>query len=103
MVAEYSTVTASQSEAKISYLTNDHLGSPRITTDAIGKVTSRRDFMPFGEEITRAGNGTDSVRQKFTGYERDGEIEEDFAEARYYNYKIGRFNSVDPLMASAEI
>jgi RHS repeat-associated protein len=103
MVAEYSTVTASQSEAKISYLTNDHLGSPRITTDTTGKIVSRRDFMPFGEEIPRANYGNDSVRQKFTGYERDSEIEEDYAQARYYNYKIGRFNSVDPLMASADI
>lgn len=59
--------------------------------------------MPFGEEVARASYGTDSVRQKFTSYERDGESEEDFAQARYYNYKLGRFNSVDPLMASADI
>ncbi len=96
MVAEYSTVTASQTEAKISYLTNDHLGSPRITTDATGKVISRRDFMPFGEEIARAGNGTDSVRQKFTGYERDGETGLDFAQARMFGSGVGRFTSPDP-------
>ena len=103
LVAEYSTITASQTEAKVSYLTNDHLGSPRITTDSIGKVISRRDFMPYGEEIQRANYGSDSVRNKFTGYERDDEADQDFAEARYYNYNIGRFNSVDPLMASADI
>jgi RHS repeat-associated protein len=103
LVAEYSTQTAQAQDAKVSYLTNDHLGSPRITTDANGQVISRRDFLPFGEEISRANYGTDSVRQKFTGYQRDEEIDEDFAEARYYNYKIGRFNSVDPLMASADI
>jgi RHS repeat-associated protein len=97
MVAEYSTVTASQTEAKISYLTNDHLGSPRITTDAIGKVVSRRDFMPFGEEIQRANNGSDSVRQKFTGYERDGETGLDYAKARMFGSGVGRFTSVDPV------
>jgi RHS repeat-associated protein len=96
MVAEYSTVTASQSEAKISYLTNDHLGSPRITTDATGKVISRRDFMPFGEEIQRVSYGADSVRQKFTGYERDTETDLDFAQARMYANKLGRFTTVDP-------
>jgi RHS repeat-associated protein len=101
MVAEYSTVTASQSEAKTSYTTNDHLGSPRITTDATGKVISRRDFMPFGEEIARAGNGTDSVRQKFTGYERDGETGLDYAKARMFGSSLGRFTSPDPLSASA--
>jgi RHS repeat-associated protein len=103
MVAEYSTVTASQSEAKISYLTNDHLGSPRITTDAMGKVVSRRDFMPFGEEIARANYGSDSVRQKFTGYERDGETGLDYAQARMFGSGVGRFTSPDPLLSSGRI
>jgi RHS repeat-associated protein len=38
-----------------------------------------------------------------TGYERDNESDLDFAQARYYNKNHGRFNSVDPLMASADI
>jgi RHS repeat-associated protein len=102
MVAEYSTVTASTTEAKISYLTNDHLGSPRITTDATGKVISRRDFMPFGEEIERTNNGIDTIRKKFATYERDGETGLDFAQARYYNKNLGRFYSVDPENADAD-
>jgi len=102
LVAEYSTVIASASEAKTSYLTNDHLGSPRITTDAFGQVVSRRDFMPFGEEIARAYYGNDSVRQKFTGYEKDSETDLDFAQARYFGSGLGRFSSPDPLMASAK-
>ncbi len=110
MVAEYATTVASQSAAQVSYLTSDHLGSPRINTDANGAVTARHDYQPFGEEIAviggnmaRTGYSSDAVRQKFTGYERDDEIEEDFAEARYYNYKLGKFNSSDPLMASAVV
>jgi RHS repeat-associated protein len=95
LVAEYSTITASPAEAKISYLTNDHLGSPRITTDGNGQVVSRRDFMPFGEEITRAGSGSDSVRQKFTGYERDNETNLDYAKARMFGSGLGRFTSPD--------
>jgi RHS repeat-associated protein len=96
MVAEYSTVTASQEVAKISYTTNDHLGSPRITTDSLGKVISRRDFLPFGEEIQRASYGSDSVRQKFTGYERDSETGLDYAKARMFGSGVGRFTSPDP-------
>jgi RHS repeat-associated protein len=96
MVAEYSTVSASQTEAKISYLTNDHLGSSRITTDSLGKVISRRDFLPFGEEIQRASYGNDLVRQKFTGYERDTETGLDFAQARMFGSGLGRFTSPDP-------
>jgi RHS repeat-associated protein len=79
---------------------NDHLGSPRITTDKDGKVFSRRDFMPFGEEIARANYGSDSVRQKFAGYERDNESSLDFAKARYHNHNLGRFQSPDPIIIS---
>ncbi|MFH4410559.1 hypothetical protein WAJ69_21275, partial [Acinetobacter baumannii] len=49
LVAEYSTIVAASQDAKVAYLTNDHLGSPRINTDALGQVVSRRDFRPFGE------------------------------------------------------
>ncbi|MCV5232188.1 hypothetical protein OFC56_34040, partial [Escherichia coli] len=51
LVAEYSTQVASAQDAKVAYLTADHLGSPRINTDANGAVTSRHDYHPFGEEI----------------------------------------------------
>ncbi|MGB7208884.1 MAG: RHS repeat-associated core domain-containing protein [Pyrinomonadaceae bacterium] len=100
MVAEYSTVVEPASTAQISYLTNDHLGSPRITTNATGQVISRRDFLPFGEEISRANYGTDTVRQKFTTYERDGETNLDFAQARMYGNSLGRFTSPDPTLLS---
>lgn len=39
--------------------------------------------------------GGDSVRQKFTGYERDNEIGLDYAQARYYAGHYGRFSSPD--------
>ncbi|MCC6826066.1 MAG: hypothetical protein IT172_10020 [Acidobacteria bacterium] len=95
-----------------NYLTADHLGSPRINTDANGSVTARHDYMPFGEEIFTAltaqrtsgvGYSGDAVRKQFTGYERDNETGLDYAQARYYNNQHGRFTSVDPLAASASI
>lgn len=46
------------------------------------------------------GYGADSIRQKFTGYERDAEADLDFAQNRYYNFRHGRFTTVDPLTAS---
>ena len=104
LVGEYSTV-APQVTEETRYLTNDHLGSPRIITDGSGSVISRRDFMPFGEEAfvgvgsrgTGHGytNNGDSTRQKFTGYERDDETTLDFAKARMHNYNHGRFTSPD--------
>jgi len=105
LIAEYSGEGAA--EPRVSYLTTDHLGSPRIVTDERGSVTSRRDFMPFGEEINGVGGrttgldyGSDTIRQKFTGYERDTESDLDFAQARYYNQAHGRFTSIDPLNGS---
>ncbi len=104
LIAEYSTIVET-TNPQVSYLTNDQLGSPRITTDKNGNVFSRRDFLPFGEELTAldtsqrtstVGYAADSVRQKFTGYERDKETDLDFAKARMSNYLHGRFTSPDP-------
>ncbi len=102
LVAEYSTIVESQQTAKVSYLTGDHLGSPRITTDVVGQPVSRRDLRPFGEEISRANYGTDSVRQKFTSYERDTETDLDFAQARMYAVSLGRFSGPDLPLISQE-
>ncbi|MCD9189175.1 MAG: hypothetical protein LUM44_22355 [Pyrinomonadaceae bacterium] len=96
MVAEYSTQTSTTPQ--VSYLTNDHLGSPRVNTDAVGNVTARHDYQPFGEEVQRASHGTDQIRQKFTSYERDNESGLDYAQARYYSNQHGRFTLVDPIM-----
>jgi len=108
LIAEYST-ELSQTPS-VSYLTNDHLGSPRIITNENGQVNSRRDFMPFGEDIyqnvggrtsgLKYGASEDDVRQKFTGYQKDNETQLDFAEARMYENRFGRFTAVDPLLAS---
>ncbi|MFN0278972.1 MAG: RHS repeat domain-containing protein [Pyrinomonadaceae bacterium] len=101
LVAEYSATVASIENAKVSYLTSDHLGSPRVNTDRDGNVISRHDYHPFGEEIVtnqRAGHTDympDSVRKQFTGYERDRETDLDFAQARYFSAGFGRFSSPD--------
>ena|GEM_PF-6742091 len=111
LIAEYSGEVAS--EPRVSYLTTDHLGSPRVTTNERGAVVNRRDFMAFGEEAVSvqrvggaSGNGYEaagSTRKDYTGYEKDEESGLEFAQARYYNPTHGRFTSVDPLTASASI
>jgi RHS repeat-associated protein len=112
LIAEYSTATP-PSNPTTNYTATDQLGSPRILTDSLGQVVSRRDFMPFGEELYSDGTvrtnsnkystaGQDSVRQRFTGYQKDIETGLDFAEARYYDDQHGRFTAVDPLLASGK-
>jgi RHS repeat-associated protein len=108
LVAEYSTQLAQTPST--NYTTTDHLGSPRVITNELGQIKSRRDFMPFGEDLAPDANNrtsslkynTDEVRQKFTGYQKDTETGLDFAEARMYNNAHGRFTAVDPLMASGK-
>ncbi|MEO8649244.1 MAG: RHS repeat-associated core domain-containing protein [Acidobacteriota bacterium] len=112
LAAEYSTTIEPPSTAQVSYLTTDHLGSPRIVTDKNGGVISRKDFTAFGEEVISServggssGNGYNppAVRQDYTGYQKDDECGLEYAQARYYNSGHGRFTSVDPLTASATI
>ncbi len=67
MIGEYLTEGQPTQDAKTRYLTADHLGTPRIKTNAVGAVVSRSDCMPYGEEIARTAYGSD------TGHERDGE------------------------------
>jgi RHS repeat-associated protein len=92
----------------------DHLGSTRLTVDSTGSLTSvkRQDYLPFGEDLSAGirqsgGQGqygyeppVSNVRQKFTGYERDGETGLDYAQARMYANVQGRFTSVDPMLGS---
>lgn len=67
-------------------------------------MITRRDFLPFGEEIASgtggrtAGQGylvTDTVRPKFTGQERDESVRLDYFNARHYDFPRGRFASAD--------
>ncbi|MBK7706136.1 MAG: hypothetical protein IPJ30_10225 [Acidobacteria bacterium] len=103
LVAEYSTTL--NPTPQVAYVTNDHLGSPRINTNENGTVIARHDYRPYGEEITdrtHAQYVADTVRKKFTGYEGDNETNIDYAMNRYYNNRHGRFTSVDPENAGAD-
>jgi RHS repeat-associated protein len=83
------------------FLHQDHLGSTRLMTNVSGGICKSMDYLPFGE--INGTSGTCSTTQKFTGYERDAETDpgngtgNDFAEARYYGSRMGRFLSPDPL------
>ncbi|HQU81826.1 MAG TPA: RHS repeat-associated core domain-containing protein [Pyrinomonadaceae bacterium] len=94
LISEHSTQLSNQPQT--AYLTADHLGSPRINTNAAGQVISRHDYQPFGEAIVRANYGMDEVRKKFTGYEKDSETDFAYAQARMFGSSLGRFTTVDP-------
>jgi RHS repeat-associated protein len=108
LIAEY--MTGTPPAGGTSYLTSDHLGSTRVVTDGNGAVKSRRDYLPYGEEIPGSvGRGSvtnygvsDGVRQKFTQKERDSESGLDYFLARYYSSAQGRFTSPDEFKGGPE-
>jgi RHS repeat-associated protein len=80
----------------------DHLGTPRLITDAAGHRIGYHVYWPFGEEWS-SGNGQEGNPLKFTGHERDaaligGAAAYDYMHARYYGSVWGRFLSVDPVL-----
>ena len=111
VVAEYSNQVQHNGTR---YLTQDHLGSTRVVTDAQGRAHtdpntgaagSRHDYFPFGEELlagvggratTQGYGAADYVRRKFTGSELDDETGLNFMQARYFSSMQGRFIGVDP-------
>jgi len=76
----------------------DHLGTPRLVTDAHAQQVGVHAYFPFGSEATPPES---EERLKFTGHERDAagdpRSEMDYMHARYYAPGTGRFLSVDPL------
>jgi RHS repeat-associated protein len=74
----------------------DHLGSVRLVTDAAGSVANRYDYDAFGNwEDTSYETVANPFG--FTARERDAESGLMFYRARYYDPKIGRFISQDPI------
>ncbi len=76
-----------------TYFHSDHL-SNRVLSDSAGNVLGQRGHYPFGETWYEAGTTT---KIKFTTYERDSESTNDYAMARTYINRFGRFSSADPL------
>jgi RHS repeat-associated protein len=93
----------------VQWTVTDALGTPRMVVDQTGSLGTmkRHDYLPFGEEVlanvglreTTMGYtgyaGTQSIRQQFTGKERDVETGLDYFLARYYSGYQGRFTSPD--------
>ncbi len=78
------------------YFHQDHL-SNRVVTDSTGTVVEQKGHYPFGEAWYE---GATPNKLKFTSYERDTESGNDYALARFYVNRLGRFSSPDPIAGS---
>jgi len=99
LVAEY-VYSNSQRVTKIepgdqrSYYHGDIVGTPLVITDSSGSQSFRGEYRPFGTEEEAIGTRD---RRSFTGKEYDGDFGLFYFNARYYDSKLGRFVSVDPI------
>jgi RHS repeat-associated protein len=87
-------LVATDDNGTINHVHTDHLGGTNITTDTLGVITQTLDYYPYGD--TRIDVGTDNETKQFTGYIKDSVTGLNYAGARYYAGKTGRFISQDP-------
>jgi len=83
----------SQTGTTVNYFLTDHLGSTNGLTDATGVSTASAAYDSFGN----ATNSGFPNRYQFTGREFDAFSAMQFSRARFYDPKLGRFISEDPI------
>lgn len=86
---------AAQTET-VEYYATDAIGSVRAVFDAAGNVLGRLDYAPFGAELYA---GLFLPPERFAQLTRDGEAGQDYAKARMYQRRTGRFNATDAMYA----
>jgi RHS repeat-associated protein len=79
--------------AVVAYYLADHLGSIVQETDSAGVVSLTREYDPYGNLI----QGTSTGGYAYTAREWDPEVNLYYYRARYYDPKVGRFLSEDPI------
>ena len=95
------TTTTTTTEDVPTYLHTDHLGTPRIGTDASGQIVWRWDGDAFGtlaasEDPDADGNAV-TVNLRFAGQYFDNETNLHYNYFRYYDPSTGRYITSDPI------
>jgi RHS repeat-associated protein len=75
------------------YFLQDHLGSTTGLTNSVGAVVSQTSYDSFGNP----SSGVSLTRYGYTGREFDSETGLYYYRARWYDPKLGRFISEDPI------
>jgi len=88
-------LVASYDPNGLHFLVTDWLGSRRAQTDYAGNLEQTCQSVPFGNGESCSPTPTEHL---FSGYQRDAESGNDYAQARYYASSSGRFLSPDQSM-----
>lgn len=81
----------------VKYQHTDALGTPIAVTDAAKAIVETFEYEPYGQLV----NGTLKDGPGFTGHVQDAATGLTYMQQRYYDASIGRFLSVDPVMADS--
>lgn len=93
-----STLLAGETPQGTHHFIDDHLGTPRLTSDANGNPIAAHFYFPFGQE---AYSSSDLEPARFAGYERDlhdpsgPQDDLDYVGTRFLSPITGRFLSTD--------
>jgi RHS repeat-associated protein len=88
-----SKIVASVQSGSTYYFHNDR-HSLRVRTNSSGGIQDQRGTFPFGETWFMTVSNSEWL---FTNYQRDSESSNDYAWAREYVNRLGRFSSGDPV------
>ena len=86
-----------QAQIVVRYVHTDALGSVVALTDQSRTVVERREYEPYGTQLTptvQDGPG-------YTGHVQDAATGLTYMQQRYYDPIVGRFLSVDPVTANS--
>lgn len=100
LISEYSTVANTRKESRRFHLTSDHLDSIRMVTDESGKIVSRHDYGPFGQEFSKTH--FNEKTRRFAGHDTDSETGFVHAQARTFSPAHRRFLSADPITVAPD-
>ncbi|MBI4208931.1 MAG: RHS repeat-associated core domain-containing protein [Deltaproteobacteria bacterium] len=92
---------------RVAFYLVGHLGSTRVVTNGSGAEQARYSYYPYGEILAPHPNplplgerakGEGDLSYLFTGQKFDTEINLYYYGARYYDPKVGKFTSADPIV-----
>ncbi len=84
-------------EFQLFFYHGDHLGSSNVITDAFAGVFEHVEYFPFGEPWVEDGGTATLLPYKFTSKELDPETGLYYYGARYYEPRLQRWLSPDPI------
>jgi RHS repeat-associated protein len=83
-------------QGRVLWTLTDNQGTVRDLIDSAGAIQNHITYDSFGK-ITSQTNSSITTIFGYTGREYDGETEQYYYRARYYDQNIGRFVSEDPI------